>query len=167
MTLEDLVITAGGLKESASVVRVDIARRIRNPKSTTDSEITGENYSFALKDGFVVDGTPGFVLQPYDQVVVRRSPSYSAQSNVTVTGEVLYSGQYNLNTKSERLSSIIKRAGGVNKFGYVRGAKLTRIANDEELKRMQDAIQMIRREIGTSAANSMGLTVDRYVYGGH
>ncbi len=160
MTLEDLVITAGGLKESASVVRVDIARRIRNPKSTTDSEITGENYSFALKDGFVVDGTPGFVLQPYDQVVVRRSPSYSAQSNVTVTGEVLYGGQYNLNTKSERLSSIIKRAGGVNKFGYVRGAKLTRIANDEELKRMQDAIQMIRREIGTSAANSMGLTVD-------
>lgn len=160
MTLEDLVITAGGLKESASIVRVDIARRIRNPKSTSESEQTGENFSFGLKDGFIIDGEPGFTLQPYDQVFVRRSPSYSEQINVTVQGEVLYTGQYNLNTKSERLSSIIQRAGGVSKFGYIRGAKLTRIANEEELKRMQDVIKMIRKEVGEAVANSMGLTVD-------
>ena len=160
MTLEDLVITAGGLKEAASIVRVDIARRIRDPKSTTESETTGENYSFALKDGFVIDGQPGFVLQPYDQVFVRRSPSYSEQVNVTVNGEVLYSGQYNLRTKNERLSSVIERAGGVSKFAYVRGAKLTRVANAEELKRMEDAIRMIRKEIGDAVATSMGLTVD-------
>ena len=160
MTLEDLVITAGGLKEAASIVRVDIARRIRDPKSTTESETTGENYSFALKDGFVIDGQPGFVLQPYDQVIVRRSPSYSEQVNVTVNGEVLYSGQYNLRTKNERLSSVIERAGGVSKFAYVRGAKLTRVANAEELKRMEDAIRMIRKEIGDAVATSMGLTVD-------
>lgn len=160
MTLEDLVITAGGLKESASIVRVDIARRIRDPKSTSESEQTGENFSFALKDGFIIDGKPGFILQPYDQVFVRRSPSYSEQINVTVKGEVLYTGQYNLQTKSERLSSIIQRAGGVSKFGYIRGAKLTRIANEEELKRMQDVIKMIRKEVGEAVANSMGLTVD-------
>lgn len=160
MTLEDLVITAGGLKDAASIVRVDIARRIRDPKSTTESETTGENYSFALKDGFVIDGQPGFIIHPYDQVIVRRSPSYSEQVNVTVNGEVLYSGQYNLRTKNERLSSIIERAGGVNKFAYVRGAKLTRVANAEELKRMEDAIQMIRKEIGDAVANSMGLKVD-------
>lgn len=160
MTLEDLVITAGGLKESASVVRVDIARRIRDPKDTSDSETSGENYSFSLKDGFVIDGTPGFVLHPYDQVVVRRSPSYSEQVNVMVLGEVLYTGKYNLITKSERLSSIIKRAGGISKFGYIRGAKLTRVANEEELKRMQDMIKMIRKEVGESIANSMDLTVD-------
>lgn len=160
MTLEDLVITAGGLKDAASIVRVDIARRIRDSKSTTESETTGENYSFALKDGFVIDGQPGFILHPYDQVIVRRSPSYSEQVNVTVNGEVLYSGQYNLRTKNERLSSIIERAGGVNKFAYVRGAKLTRVANAEELKRMEDAIQMIRKEIGDAVANSMGLKVD-------
>lgn len=160
MTLEDLVITAGGLKEAASIVRVDIARRIRDPKSTTESETTGENYSFALKDGFVIDGQPGFMLQPYDQVIVRRSPSYSEQVNVTVNGEVLYSGQYNLRTKNERLSSVIERAGGVSKFAYVRGAKLTRVANAEELKRMEDAIRMIRKEIGDAVATSMGLTVD-------
>ena len=160
MTLEDLVITAGGLKESASVVRVDIARRIRNPKDSSDCEASGEDFSFALKDGFVVDGTPGFVLHPYDQIVVRRSPSYSEQVNVTVLGEVLYTGKYNLITKSERLSSIIKRAGGITKFGYIRGAKLTRVANEEELKRMQDMIRMVRKEVGESIANSMDLSVD-------
>ena len=80
MTLEDLVITAGGLKESASVVRVDIARRIRNPKDTGDSETSGENFSFSLKDGFVIDGTPGFVLHPYDQVVVRRNQAIANKS---------------------------------------------------------------------------------------
>ena len=113
-----------------------------------------------MKDGFVIDGQPGFVLQPYDQVIVRRSPSYSEQVNVTVNGEVLYSGQYNLRTKNERLSSVIERAGGVSKFAYVRGAKLTRVANAEELKRMEGAIRMIRKEIGDAVATSMGLTVD-------
>ena len=92
--------------------------------------------------------------------MVRRSPSYSEQVNVTVLGEVLYTGKYNLITKSERLSSIIKRAGRISKFGYIRGAKLTRVANEEELKRMQDMIKMIRKEVGESIANSMDLTVD-------
>lgn len=87
LTLEDLVITAGGLKESASLVRVDVARRIRDPKSTEEPEKIGQNFSFGLKDGFVVDGQPGFELQPYDQVYVRRSPSYAEQMNVTVEGE--------------------------------------------------------------------------------
>lgn len=90
MSLEDLVITAGGLKESASLVRVDVSRRIRDPKGTTEPDMIGQNFSFGLKDGFVVDGEAGFELQPYDQVFVRRSPSYNEQVNVTVDGEVLY-----------------------------------------------------------------------------
>ena len=104
MSLEDLVITAGGLKESASLVRVDVSRRIRDPKGTTEPDMIGQNFSFGLKDGFVVDGEAGFELQPYDQVFVRRSPSYNEQVNVTVDGEVLYRGEYTLSTKSERLS---------------------------------------------------------------
>ena len=103
MSLEDLVITAGGLKESASLVRVDVSRRIRDPKGTTEPDMIGQNFSFGLKDGFVVDGEAGFELQPYDQVFVRRSPSYNEQVNVTVDGEVLYRGEYTLSTKSERL----------------------------------------------------------------
>ncbi|MDY5978874.1 SLBB domain-containing protein, partial [Phocaeicola plebeius] len=160
MSLEDLVITAGGLKESASLVRVDVSRRIRDPKGTAEPDMIGQNFSFGLKDGFVVDGEAGFELQPYDQVFVRRSPSYNEQVNVTVDGEVLYRGDYTLNTKSERLSSLIQRAGGVSRYAYVRGAKLRRVANEEELRRMEDVVKMVRREIGDAMANTLGLKVD-------
>lgn len=160
MSLEDLVITAGGLKESASLVRVDVSRRIRDPKGTTEPDMIGQNFSFGLKDGFVVDGEAGFELQPYDQVFVRRSPSYNEQVSVTVDGEVLYRGEYTLSTKSERLSSLIQRAGGVSRYAYVRGAKLRRVANEEELRRMEDVVKMVRREIGETLATSLGLKVD-------
>lgn len=160
MSLEDLVITAGGLKESASLVRVDVSRRIRDPKGTTEPDMIGQNFSFGLKDGFVVDGEAGFELQPYDQVFVRRSPSYNEQVSVTVDGEVLYRGEYTLSTKSERLSSLIQRAGGVSRYAYVRGAKLRRVANEEELRRMEDVVKMVRREIGETLATSQGLKVD-------
>ena len=159
MTLEDLVITAGGLRESASVVRVDVARRIKDPKSTESSATIGQTFSFGLKDGFVVDGEPGFTLQPYDQVFVRRSPGYSAQQNVTVSGEVLYGGTYALTTKSERISSIIAKAGGATPFAYVKGAKLTRVANEEEIRRMQDVVTLLRRQVGDAMIDSLGINV--------
>lgn len=161
MTLEDLVITAGGLRESASVVRVDVARRVKDPKSTESSATIGQTFSFGLKDGFVVDGEPGFTLQPYDQVFVRRSPGYSAQQNVTVNGEVLYGGTYALTTKSERISSIIAKAGGATPFAYVKGAKLTRVANEEEIKRMQDVVNLLRRQVSEEMMDSLGITVQR------
>ena len=160
MTLEDIVITAGGLKDAASLVRVDISRRMKDNKGTHAIDTVGQNFSFGLKDGFIVDGEPGFVLEPFDQVFVRRSRGYSEQKNVTVNGEVLYSGEYSLNYKNERLSSLISRAGGLTVFGYARGAKLTRVANDHEIKRMQNVIEMMRRELGESLANSLMLELD-------
>lgn len=159
MTLEDLVITAGGLRESASVVRVDVARRVKDPKSTESPATIGQNFSFGLKDGFVVDGEPGFTLQPYDQVFVRRSPGYSAQQNVVVDGEVLYGGTYALTSKNERISSIIAKAGGATQFAYVKGAKLTRVANEEEIKRMQDVVNLLRRQVGDAMIDSLGINV--------
>ena len=160
MTLEDLVITAGGLKDAASLVRVDVSRRMKDNKGTHAIDTVGQNFSFGLKDGFIVDGTPGFVLEPYDQVFVRKSPGYSVQKNVTVNGEVLYEGEYSLNFKNERLSSLIERAGGITAFGYAKGAKLTRVANEHEIKRMQNVIEMMRRELGESLANSLMLELD-------
>lgn len=159
MTLEDLVITAGGLRESASVVRVDVARRVKDPKSTESPAAIGQTFSFGLKDGFVVDGEPGFTLQPYDQVFVRRSPGYSAQQNVVVDGEVLYGGTYALTSKNERISSIIAKAGGATQFAYVKGAKLTRVANAEEIKRMQDVVNLLRRQVGDAMIDSLGINV--------
>ena len=160
MTLEDLVIQAGGLKEAASTVRVDVSRRIKDSKSVSSNDTIGQMFSFGLKDGFVVDGQPGFILQPYDQVFVRRSPGYQMQQNVSIEGEVLFSGTYAMTSKTERLSELVKKAGGVTKSAYIRGAKLTRVANDEEKKRMQDVINLMGRELGEGMIDSLGIKVD-------
>ena len=160
MTLEDLVIAAGGLKESASLVRVDVARRIKNPTSAEDTKEIGEMFTFSLKDGFVVDGEPGFVLQPYDHVYVRRSPAYSEQKNVAINGEILYGGTYTLTSKDERISDLVKKAGGTTQFAYVRGAKLVRRANANELQRMQDVVVLLRRQMGDERVDSLGIKVD-------
>lgn len=160
MTLEDFVITAGGLKDEASLVRVDVSRRIKDNKGTEVTETVGQNFTFGLKDGFIVDGEPGFVLEPYDQVFVRKSPGYSIQKNVKVNGEVLYEGEYSLNFKNERLSSLIERAGGITAFGYAKGAKLTRVANDDEKKRMEDVLKLMRRELGEGLTDSLKLELD-------
>lgn len=160
MTLEDLIIQAGGLKEAASTVRVDVSRRIKDTKSVNSTDSIGQMFSFALKDGFVIDGQPGFVLQPYDQVFVRRSPGYQTQQNVTIQGEVIFGGTYTLTSKAERLSDLVKKAGGVTNSAYVRGAKLTRVANEEEKKRMQDVVKLMGRELGENAIDSLGLQVD-------
>lgn len=160
MTLEDFVITAGGLKETASLVRVDVARRIKDNKGTEASETVSQNFTFGLKDGFIVDGEPGFVLEPYDQVFVRKSPAYSVQKIVTVKGEVLFEGEYSLNRKNERLSNLIERAGGITAFGYTKGAKLTRVANEDEKKRMADVLDIMRRELGEGLTDSLKLELD-------
>ena len=160
MTLEDLIIQAGGLKEAASTVRVDVSRRIKDTKSVNSTDSIGQMFSFALKDGFVIDGQPGFVLQPYDQVFVRRSPGYQTQQNVSIQGEVIFGGTYTLTSKAERLSDLVKKAGGVTNSAYVRGAKLIRVANDEEKKRMQDVVKLMGRELGENAIDSLGLQVD-------
>ena len=160
MTLEDFVITAGGLKETASLVRVDVARRVKDNKGTEASETVSQNFTFGLKDGFIVDGEPGFVLEPYDQVFVRKSPSYSVQKIVTVKGEVLFEGEYSLNRKNERLSNLIERAGGITAFGYTKGAKLTRVANEDEKNRMADVLDIMRRELGEGLTDSLKLELD-------
>ena len=159
MTLEDLIIQAGGLLESASTVKVDVSRRIKNNKSTEISATIGEMYSFALKDGFVIDGEAGFTLQPYDQVYVRRSPGYQPQVNVKIEGEILYDGTYALTSKSERLSDLVKKAGGATPYAYIKGAKLMRRANEEEIERMKDVMEMMQREMGANT-DSLKLELD-------
>lgn len=160
MTLEDLIIRAGGLRESASTVRVDVSRRIKDPKSTHSTDSIGQMFTFALKDGFVIDGEQGFTLQPYDQVFVRRSPGYQAQQNVQVTGEVIFGGTYAMTTTEERLSDLVKKAGGATPKAYLRGAKLIRVANDEEKKRMRDVIDLMNRQFGEAMMDSLGIRVE-------
>ena len=143
-TLEDIIIQAGGLKESASTVRVDVSRRIKDNKGTETPSIIGELLTFSLKDGFVIDGESGFKLKPYDQVFVRKSPAYQPQINVRVNGEVLYSGEYALTQKTERVSDLIRKAGGITPYAYIKGAKISRQINAEERKRMETVLDMAR-----------------------
>lgn len=143
-TLEDIIIQAGGLKESASTVRVDVSRRIKDSKGMESPEQIGELFTFSLKDGFVIDGEPGFKLKPYDQIFVRRSPAYQPQINVSVNGEVMFGGTYALTQKTERVSSLVQKAGGLTPYAYVKGAKISRRINAEERRRMQTVLDMAK-----------------------
>lgn len=141
--LEDLIIMAGGLTESASTVRVDVTRRIIDPTSTKKQKEYSKNFSFSVKDGFVVEGEQGFVLEPYDQVFVRRSPGYSPKVNVTIAGEVEFEGDYALNERNERLSDLIKKAGGLTEFAYIQGARLERQMTPEEYQQAMELMEMV------------------------
>lgn len=141
MTLEDFILQAGGLKEAASTIKVDVARRLNDPKAEKSSDNISRVYTFALKDGLVVDGEESFKLMPYDEVYVRKSPAYNEQQNVVVDGEVMFRGTYTLSKKSQRLSELIEQAGGVSDMAYVRGARLIRLINDDERARMESVLK--------------------------
>ncbi len=142
MTIEDIILRAGGLTEAASTARVDVYRRLKNPSGTAVPKESGERFTFTLADGEIVSSDPGFTLQPYDQVVVRRSPGYEVQQNVTISGEVLFGGQYAKVSKNERLSSLVERAGGLTSYAYVKGARLTRRLTAAELKQARQALRL-------------------------
>ena len=149
-TVEDLIIQAGGLTDAASVMKVDVSRRITDKQAISVSDTIANTFSFRSKDGFVIDGTPGFTLQPYDEVYVRTSPGFSAQKNVTVEGEVLFGGTYTLAKKTQRLSEIIKQAGGLTTTAYAKGARLERQLTPEERARMEQVLKMARAKAGDS-----------------
>ena len=147
-TLEDLVLQAGGLKESASTTKVDVARRIINPKALSTDSVISRTYTFALKDGFVIDGETGFTLQPFDEVYVRKSPGYNVQKNIAVQGQVMFAGTYTLTSKNERLSDAIRRAGGVTDLAYIRGARLERRITPDERLRMETVLRLAEMQSG-------------------
>ena len=141
--LEDLIIMAGGLTEAASTVRVDVTRRFTDNKSTKKRKEISETYTFSVKDGFVIEGEQGFILEPYDQVFVRRSPGYTPKINVTINGEVEFEGNYALNERNERLSDVIKQAGGLTEFAYLEGARLERQLTYEEYLQAKELMAMV------------------------
>ena len=156
-TLEDFVLQAGGLTEAASVMKVDVARRIIEPTATATRDSISQTYTFALKDGFVIEGDQAFHLQPYDEVYVRRSPGYAEQENVVVEGEVMYAGTYTLAVKGQRISQIIANAGGLKKTAYAQGARLIRKRTVEERAR-QEALMMAARRSAGSGKDSIDIS---------
>ena len=145
-TLEDFILQAGGLTETASTMKVDVARRVHNPAALTTDSILSRIYTFALKEGFVIDGEPGFTLEPYDEVYVRKSPGSYKQQNVTIEGEVMFAGPYTIATKSMRISELVKLAGGLNDRAYAKGARLERRYTQEERLNAIEALKKAREQ---------------------
>ena len=144
VTIEDLIVMAGGLTDQASLAKVDVSRRIFDKRSTSKTREIAKTFTFELKDGLVIDGARSFVLEPYDIVHVRRSPAYHTARNITVTGEVNYEGNFTLENKNMRLSDALKMAGGITEDAYLKGARLTRVMSDEERVRMQATLDAVK-----------------------
>ena len=159
LTIEDLIIQAGGLKENAATVKVNVTRRIKDAKSSEFSSELGKSYTFDLKDGLIVGGD-NFFLEPYDEVYIRKSPAYRKQQNVSIDGEVLFGGSYALLKKNERLSDLVNRAGGITTDAYVKGARLTRQMTKEEHLRQQDAIRMAKNKSGKDSISVERLSIE-------
>ena len=145
-TIEDFVLQAGGLTDKASVVNVNVSRRVSDTKALRPDSLIAQTYTLSLKDGFVIDGTPGFILMPFDEVFIRKSPGYTEQQNVSIEGEVLFAGDYTLTKRNARLSDLFKKAGGSTKEAYLKGARLIRKANDTEKARMEAVLKMQREQ---------------------
>ena len=175
VTIEDLIVMAGGLTDQASLAKVDVSRRIIDKRATAKNKEIAKTFTFELKDGLVIDGNRGFVLEPYDIVHVRRSPAFSTPRNITVTGEVNYEGNFTLENKNMRLTDALKMAGGITDAAYLRGARLLRTMNDEERVRYQASLNAIRNVLSergdsiawnnlqNSTTYSIGIELDKAV----
>ena len=148
LTVEDAIMMAGGLKESAATVNVEVARRIKDTKTYENTNRTAEVFNFALNDNLGLISTDGkksdtvFTLEPFDEVYVRFSPGYQEQQVVKVNGEITFSGDYVLAEKNSRLSDIITKAGGITPDAYVKGASLKRQLTEDEMRRLETLLQL-------------------------
>ena len=169
MTIEDLILQAGGLTDAASTVKVDVSRRIHDPEALNADMELSKTFSFSLKKDFSTDEDRKFTLEPYDIVQVRKSPAYQDPIRVYVEGEVAFEGRYTMEQKNQRLSDVIKAAGGVIPGSYVRGARLVRRMSDDERARMQAVIQLARQSAtGKDSINLEQLALqDNYSVGIH
>ena len=167
-TIQDLIVMAGGLRDQASLAKVEVSRRILDPNATQKSNVIAQTFSFDLKDGLVLNGNSGFVLEPYDVVHIYRSPAFSTARNIQVRGEVNYEGGHTLPHKNMRLSDAIQMAGGVTPNAYVHGARLLRRMNADERQRQQatlNAIRNILTERGDSISRDQLQLGDTYSVG--
>lgn len=163
LTVEDLIVMAGGLKESASLLNVEVSRRIVNPSGNKDNEQRAEIFNIDLTNGLNLHTQTGFKLMPYDEVYVRKSPEYSEQRDVWVSGEVLFEGRYVLESQNERLSDIIKRTGGFTSKASIRDARLKRNMNETELLRRAKLIEKAEASSDSISIQRLDLSETYYV----
>jgi protein involved in polysaccharide export with SLBB domain len=156
MTVEDAILLAGGLNESAAAVNVEVARRLKDPYMQENTNRIAETFSFSLNDNLTLKhGETIFTLEPYDEVYIRRSPGYKEQQVVVIGGEITFSGHYVLAEKNERLSSIVAKAGGITPDAYIKGASLRRKLSEDDQQRIQSLLDMGNNQGGDSVIVDM------------
>lgn len=143
MCIEDLIMQAGGPTDAASMVKIDISRRIRDNKATKSLSEVARTFSMSIKNGFIVEGEENFKLEPFDEVYVRRSPGYAEQEHVEIEGEVAFTGTYALSKKNSRLSDLVQAAGGLNAEAYAKGARLERKLTATEKMKQQSMLKLV------------------------
>lgn len=157
-TVEDLILRAGGLLDGASTAKVNIYRRLIDPTATDQTQQLSQSLTISIENGLAVGDNKGLVLQPYDMVVVRKSPGYSTQQMVTLDGEVLFTGQYAIVQRNERLSSFVQRAGGLIDGAYIKGAQLTRKLSEAEMRAREETLALAKSQSGAGGSDSIALS---------
>ena len=145
MTVEDLIMNAGGFKESASINDIEIARRLKDQESGEIAELISVNLASDLSIG-----GSSTVLKPFDNVIVRRKPNFALEKMVKVEGQVNAPGEFALRDAEERISDVISRAGGLTGYAYPRGATLIRRTEyynteSERIRRQKNMQQLLER----------------------
>lgn len=146
MTIEDLILQAGGLLEGASTARVEVARRIVEPSDTLGTNQLSKIFYLNIGDG-PKNNSRDFTLKPYDIVSIRKSPAYNKQEIMKVEGNVLFPGEYVLQSRNERASEIIKRTGGVLESAYIKGAYLVRQLTEEQKEMRDETLRLLRSNV--------------------
>lgn len=167
MTVEDAIISAGGLREAAAMIKVEVARRIKDPYSDQYKDKTAKVHTLTLSENLkIIEGGDAFVLEPFDEIIVRFSPGYQSQKLVAVQGEVLFSGPYVLTRKNERLSDLVAKAGGISNQAYIEGASLVRKLNEDEVRRLQTILDMSQtNQSGRDSVNINSMELQNYSVG--
>jgi protein involved in polysaccharide export with SLBB domain len=137
LTLGELIRLSGGLSESASLARVEVARRVVNQEAVRPGDKVTEVFSFPLDAGLSLeDKASSFELEPFDMVFVRRSPGYEEQVLAQVRGEVNFPGSYAITKRSERISDLVIRSGGITDDAYLAGATLNRRVDTAQVSKL-------------------------------
>lgn len=159
-SVEDLIMQAGGLLETASSANVEVSRRVGNDASLSTENKLAEIIKFSIDKSLKLNGSASsFKLQPFDQVFIRRSPAYIPQMNVSIEGEVNFPGKYSITSRTERISDLIKRAGNITTEAYLKGASLIRKqTNDKALTNR--AINNIANE--KESSNKVEVSQDKF-----
>ncbi|MBP5394133.1 MAG: SLBB domain-containing protein [Bacteroidaceae bacterium] len=143
MTLEDAIVAAGGLREEALLSNIEIARRLQytDERDSTFNR-KAKIYTFNIQDGLVAKDGQNFALKPFDVITIKRNPEFADVSIVRITGEVKYPGNYSLEGRNDRLSDLIKRAGGLTEAGFAEGTRFTRALMPNERERALQLLEM-------------------------